>query len=78
MDKTAADVGENAPKADDNPVAAALTHHQAMLEDHHARLGEVEKHLGIAKEAGVAKEESQDKSGEKAKKAEAIRERRRH
>lgn len=66
------------PMPDDASTAERLGHHEAMLMDHHARLGAVEKHLGIKTEAGVAKEETQGKATEKATKREASRERRRH
>ena len=56
-DTTAAHVADNAPKADDSTEAGKLTRHEAMLSDIHARLGAVEKHLGIKAEKGVAKEE---------------------
>lgn len=57
MDETRAKVGDNAPKTDDAAEAGSLTALQSMLEEHHARLGRVEKHLGLKPEKGVAKEE---------------------
>ena len=42
----------------------------AMVHDHHARIGAIEAHLGMAKEPGVAKEETG--------KREPNRERKRH
>jgi hypothetical protein len=77
-DSAAAHVGDNAPVGTDADKAGKLTAHEAMLKDHEARLGAVEKHLGIKSEKGVKGEETMSRATRKATMKEASRERKRH
>lgn len=50
-DKTEANIKEKGHEPDKGDI-------NAMVHDHHARIGAIEAHLGMKKEKGVSKEES--------------------